>query len=148
VSTAEEKNKALIREITDLIWNQRQVERIPEFYSPDYVADYRPYAPERKGHVAIREMVERAHSTFPDYHEEVQQLVAEGDYVVVRLKTSGTQKGNWGRVPATGKPVEFEEIAILKIGDGKVVWQRGVVDNLSVLRQLGVVPTPPQETPR
>lgn len=87
-------------------------------------------------------MVERAHSSFADYHEEVQQLVAEGDYVVVSLTTSGTQKGNWGPVPPTGKRVEFEEIAILKIGNGKVVSQRGVVDNLSVLRQLGVVPTP------
>jgi predicted ester cyclase len=140
--TIQEKNKALVREITDQIWNQRKLERIPEFYSPEYVADYRPYAPERKGHDAIREMVERAHSSFPDYHEEVQQLVAEGDYVVVRLTTSGTQKGKWGPVPPTGKRIEFEEIAILKIADGKVVWQRGVVDNLSVLRQLGVVPTP------
>jgi predicted ester cyclase len=89
-----------------------------------------PMLRKEKGTTRLREMIERAHSAFPDYHEEVQQLVAEGDYVVVRLTTSGRQKGKWGPGPPTGKRVEFEEIAILKIGDGKVVWQRGVVDNL------------------
>lgn len=55
-----EQNKRLVRDITAVVWNRRSLDRIPEFYAPDFVAEYRPYAPLREGHAGIREMVERA----------------------------------------------------------------------------------------
>ncbi len=136
-----EENKKLVREITEVVWNSRGLDRIPEFYTLDFVGDYRPYAL-RKGHEGIRAMVEGAWRAFPDYHEEVHELIAEGDRVVVHLTISGTQQGQWGPLPATGKRAQFDEIVILQIRDGKVLRQRGIVDNLSALRRLGVVPTP------
>jgi len=142
VELVSEQNKRLIREITDIIWNRQELDRIPEFYAPDFVGDYRPYG-FREGHAGVRAMVEGAWRAFPDYHEEVHELIAEGDRVVLHLTISGTQLGQWGPLPPTGKRAEFDEIVILRIRDGKVVGQRGVVDNLSALRQLGVVPTPP-----
>ncbi len=136
-----EENKRLVREITDLVWNSRGVDRIPEFYAPDFVGDYRPYAL-RQGHEGVRAMIEGAWAAFPDYHEEVHELIAEGDRVVVHLTISGTQQGQWGPLLATGKRAAFDEIVILQLRDGKVIRQRGVVDNLSALRQLGAVPSP------
>lgn len=136
-----EQNKRLVREITEVIWNGRQLDRIPEFYAADFVGDYRPYAL-REGHAGVRAMVEGAWTAFPDYHEELQDLIAEGDRVAVHLTISGTQLGQWGPLPPTGKRARFDEIAILPIRDGKVLGQRGVVDNLLALRQLGVVPAP------
>jgi steroid delta-isomerase-like uncharacterized protein len=136
-----EQNKRLVREITDVIWNGRGLDRIAEFYAPDFVGDYRPYAL-RQGHAGVRAMVEGAWTAFPDYHEEVHEMIAEGDRVVLHLTISGTQHGQWGPLPPTGKHVTFDEIVILQIRDGKVLRQRGIVDNLSALRQLGVVPTP------
>ena len=133
-----DQNKILVREITEQIWNGGAFDKIPDFYSVDYVADYRPYAQPRRGHEGIRGMVERAHAAFPDYHEEIREIIAEGDVVVVRLTITGTQSGQWGALAPTGKRVSFEEVAILEIRDGKVVSQRGVADNLTALRQLGV----------
>jgi predicted ester cyclase len=133
-----EQNKTLVREITEQIWNAGAFDRIPEFYSVDYVADYRPYAQPRHGHDGIRGMVERAHAAFPDYHEEIREMVAEGNVVVVRLTITGTQSGQWGVLAPTGKRVSFDEVVFLEIRDGKVVSQRGVADNLTALRQLGV----------
>jgi len=141
-----EQNKQLIRDITEQIWNLRRLDLIPKFYAEDYVADYRPYAPMRHGHDAIRGMVERAFAAFPDYHEELHDLIAEGDTVAARLTISGTQHGQWGGLPPTGKRAEFEEMLMLRIRDGKVVWQRGVVDNLSALRQLGVIGPAPKQS--
>ena len=138
-----EANKILVRTITEEIWNARKLERIPEFYAPDYVADYRPYGPPREGHAGIRAMVERAWAAFPDYHEELHDLIAEGDRVAARFTISGTQNGPWGILPPTGKRVSFEEIVILRLRDRQVVWQRGIPDNLTALRQLGVIPSPP-----
>lgn len=137
-----DSNKKLVRELTEVVWNRRGLDRIPEFYASDFVADYRPYVPLREGHAGIRGMVEGAWTAFPDYHEELNELIAEGDRVVVHLTISGTQQGQWGPLRPTGKRLQFEEIVILQIRDGKVRRQRGIPDNLNALRQLGVVPTP------
>jgi predicted ester cyclase len=142
VAAEEDRNKAVVRELTEHVWNRRAVDRIAEFYDPDYQADYRPYAPLREGHAAIRAMVERAWAAFPDYHEELHQLVAEGPMVVAHFTCSGTQSGPWGVLPASGKRVAFDEIVLLELRDGRVVRQRGIADNLSALRQLGILPTP------
>ena len=138
-----ERNKAIVRRLFDEVWNTGRLDAIEELYAADYVADYRPYAPLRHGHDAIKGMVERAHIAFPDFHEELEEMIAEGDKVVVRFTITGTQRGQWGPLPATGKPVRFEEIVILRFVDGKVAEQRGLPDNLAALRQLGVMPTPP-----
>ena len=137
-----DQDKRLVREITEVVWNGHALDRIPEFYAPDFVADYRPYAPLREGRAGIREMVERAWAAFPDYHEELHELIAEDDHVVARLTISGTQEGQWGPLPPNGQRAEFDEIVILVIRNGKVYRQRGVVDNLLALRQLGVLPSP------
>jgi steroid delta-isomerase-like uncharacterized protein len=136
------ENKKLVREIIEVVWNRRGLDRIPEFYAPDFVGDYRPYAL-REGHNGVRAMVEGVWTAFPDYHEEVHELIAEGDRVVFRLTISGTHQGQWGPLPGTGKRAQFDEIAILQIRDAKVVRQRGIVDALSALMQLGAVPSPP-----
>jgi len=133
-----EQNKTLVREITEQIWNAAAFDKIPDFYSVEYVADYRPYAQPRHGHEGIRGMVERAHAAFPDYHEEIREIVAEGNVVAVRFTVTGTQSGQWGVLAPTGKRVSFDEVAFLEIRDGKVVSQRAVADNLTALRQLGV----------
>jgi hypothetical protein len=87
-------------------------------------------------------MVERAWTAFPDYHEELHELIAEGERVVAHIAISGTQTGQWGPLPPTGRHVRFDEIVILEIRNGTVHKQRGVVDNLAALRQLGVVRSP------
>jgi predicted ester cyclase len=137
-----ERNKAIVHRLFE-VWNTGNLDAIEELYAAHYVADYRPYAPLRHSYDAIKGMVQRAHVAFPDYHEELEEMIAEGDKVVVRLTITGTQLGQWGPLPPTGKPVRFEEIVILRFVDGKVVEQHGLPDNLAALRQLGVVPTPP-----
>ena len=138
-----EATKALIHEITEEIWNGRHLVRIPEFFSEACVADYRPYAPPRTGHDAIRGMVERAWIAFPDYHEELHEVLADGDQAAARITISGTQLGQWGVLPPTGRHVEFDEIIVFQVQNGRVVHQRGIADNLTALRQLGVLPIPP-----
>jgi steroid delta-isomerase-like uncharacterized protein len=138
-----ERNKEIVRRLTEEVWNGRRLDRIPEFFAEDYVVDYRPYAPLRHGRDAVRGMVERAWEAFPDYHEELHTLVAEGNRVVAHFTCSGTQDGPWGVLPPSGKRVAFDEIVILELRDGKIVHQRGISDNLAALRQLGILPAPP-----
>jgi steroid delta-isomerase-like uncharacterized protein len=144
VSMSTEANKAIVRRLFDDVWNAGRTDSIAELYAEDYVADYRPYAPLRRGRDGIRDMVQRAWATYPDYHEELIEMIAEGDKVVARFLITGTQSGALGPIPPSGKKVSFEEIVVLTLRDGKVVHQRGIVDNLNLLRQLGLVPTPPE----
>jgi GrpB-like predicted nucleotidyltransferase (UPF0157 family)/predicted ester cyclase len=138
-----ERHKSIVRRLFDEVWNGRQYDVLHELYAPDYVADYRPYGPLRHGPGGVREMVAGAWATFPDYHEELLSMVAEGWRVAVHLRTSGTQLGAWGPLPATGKRLEFEELILLEFdASGRVAHQRGIVDNLNALRQAGVMPTP------
>ncbi len=79
-----------MQRLFDEVWNGRRFEVIDELYAPEYVADHRPYAPLREGRDAVREMVERAWTTTPDYHEELIAMVGEGDVVAVRLSAASS----------------------------------------------------------
>ncbi len=101
-----ERNKAIVRQLFE-VWNTGRLDKIEELYAPDFVADYRPYAPLRVGHQGIRDMARGARTAFPDHHEELEELIAEGEKVVARLTITGTQAGQWGLVPPTGRKVRF-----------------------------------------
>lgn len=80
-------------------------------------------------------------SAFPDMQMDVEDLVAEGDKAVARVRATATHQGDFMGVPATGKPVEVQLIDIMRFdSDGLVCEHWGVVDMLSLLQQLGVVP--------
>ena len=134
-----EANKALVREAFEQVWNLRQVDRIPDFYSPEFVAVYPQFGPPRRGHIGLKQWVEGIWSSSPEYHEELHELVAEGDLVVARLTISGIRRVQWGELPST-KLGSAEEILILRIRQDKIVWQHGVVDVLHVLRGPGLIP--------
>lgn len=138
----QEANKAVVRQLTETIWNQSDLAKIPDYYANDYEVDYRPYAPVRRGHEAIRGMVERAHAAFSKYHEELRDVLADGDKVVARFTVSGEQTGKWGAIPPTGKSVAFDEIVVLTLKDGKVTHQSGIADNVGALHQLGLIHMP------
>ncbi|MCA9830822.1 MAG: ester cyclase [Dehalococcoidia bacterium] len=128
------------------LWNGGDLSRLADLYSVDFEADYRPYAPIRHGLEGIRAMLENARGSFPDYHEDMLDIICEEDRAAVRLRITFTHDAPWGPLPPTGKRVSYEELLMLTFRDGKVVAQRGIVDNLSVLRQLGVVSTPPGQS--
>ena len=136
-------HRITIQRLFDEVWNGRRFDVIPELYAPRFVADYRPYSPLLEGSDAVRGMVERAWSTFPDYHEELLSVLTDDDRAAVHLRITGTQHGAWGPVPPTGRRVAFEEMLLLTFdADGRVLHQRGIVDNLAVFRQLGLAPQP------
>ena len=71
-------------------------------------------------------------------------MIAEGDTVVVRGTTSGTQTGAMQGIPPTGKQFKVAGIDIFRVVDGKIVEPWDAVDQLGMLQQLGVIPAPGQ----
>jgi predicted ester cyclase len=90
---------------------------------------------------AAKRWVQPFQSAFPDFEMEIVELIAEGDKVVAHFKCSGTHRGEWLGVPATGRRFEqVSEIYIFTVRDGKLVSAVGVEDNLARMRQLGITP--------
>jgi predicted ester cyclase len=81
-------------------------------------------------------------SAFPDVRATIDDLIAEGDKVVVRSTWHGSHKGDFFGIPPTGKDFTLTAIDIVRVVDGKVVEHWGNEDDLGMLAQLGIV-TPP-----
>ena len=141
ITTAAAFNRELGLKINREIWNQRQFEKIPEYFAEDFVSHYPPQSI-GQGWRQLQEAVERSHATFEGFREEVKHIVADDERVVVHFTIKGVHKGPWGPVPPTGKEVAFDEIVIMTVRNRKVVHQVGVIDNLTGLRQVGVLPSP------
>lgn len=84
-------------------------------------------------------------AAFPDMKMDLQDSFASGDKAVARLRISGTHKGEFMGIPATGKPVSMNLIDITRFGDDGLAREHwGVADQLAMMQQLGVIPTPEQ----
>ena len=73
----------------------------------------------------------------PDYHTAIEDLIAEGDKVVARVRITGTHTGNFYGIAPTGKHIDLSGIYIVRIADGKIVEHWGEENGSEVLRQLG-----------
>jgi steroid delta-isomerase-like uncharacterized protein len=83
-------------------------------------------------------------AAFPDMRMDVKDLIASGDKAVARLRVSGTHKGAFMGIPATGKSVSVNLIDITRFGDDGLAREHwGVVDQLALMQQLGVIPAAP-----
>jgi steroid delta-isomerase-like uncharacterized protein len=108
------------------------------------------FAPHEVSHVAGRPLDYTAHAdfdaklfaAFPDLQFMPDDLLAHGEQVVARFTARGTQTGVFQGIPATGRPAAVSGIAIYRLAGGKVVEQWLEYDQLGLLQQLGVIPTP------
>jgi len=83
-------------------------------------------------------------AAFPDWRMTVEDLIAAGDKTVARVTVTGTHKGEFIGVPASGRQVEVQLIDIMRFDEAGLVCEHwGVADMLSLMQQLGVVPAGP-----
>jgi steroid delta-isomerase-like uncharacterized protein len=84
------------------------------------------------------------HTAFPDLHFTVEDVVAEGDAVVVRWSLRGTHLGNYQGRPPTGKPVSVTGMSLFRLADGKIQQITVSMDRMGLSQQLGWLPEPPK----
>ena len=138
-----EENKVLSRRIFDEAASQGKFAVIDEAIAPTFV--YRTSAlPESHGPAGFKEFFTEHRRTFPDIHYTLEEVVAEGEKVVVRWTATGTHQGDLMGIPPTGKPVKAPGITIFRFANGQIVDGFAVWDALAFLQQLGVVTVPGQ----
>ncbi len=134
-----EENKALARRAWEVVFNQRNLDALYEFYAADAV--WHQPDQDLQGLEEVKQWLARPFGAFPDLNVTVNDVIAEGDKVVIRYTSRGTHQGETGGLGSpTGKEIELEGIAIHRLEGSKIVefWDR--FDTLSLLQQLGLAP--------
>jgi steroid delta-isomerase-like uncharacterized protein len=123
--------------------NQKNLSSVDEIVAPDYVDhSLPPDAP--RGPASTKKFLPPLLAAFPDVHVTIEDMIAEGDKVVVRNTWHATHKGTWNGIQATGKTVTFSGIVIWRIANGKVTDRWASLDELGMIRQLGANPARPE----
>jgi len=136
-----EHNKQLVLRWKDEIWNKRNVNIVDELYAPDYVGHIVGTPGPVRGREALKHLLAVYFAAF-DIQITSEFLIAEGDLVAVydtfRFKHTGPFQG----IPPTGKEATLTSTDIYRMVDGKIVEQWTEGNLLSLMQQLGVLPTP------
>ena len=129
-----EENKAIIRRLYEA-FNTRNLALFYTLLAPDFV-DYTHQLESREEYKQFHTSVNKG---FPDIHEALEDIIAEGDKVWTRCTVTGTHSGEYRGVAPTGKKITITGVRIWHIVDGKVVGRETVYDMLDFYTQLGVI---------
>lgn len=144
--TAQEaRNKATFRRLHDAVHTgdlEIVSKAIDEIVAPDLLF-HAPVPTGMTGAQALGRVWEVLLRAFPDLRVEIEDEIAEGDKIVFRNTVTGTHLGEYRGLPPTGKPVRYNEIFIVRFADDRVAEIWGVVDVLTQMRQLDMVPGDP-----
>ena len=139
---AAEQNKALIVQFVEELFNRGNMGIVGEIFAPDFIEREQLPPGIPNGREGVKVLTTMLRSAFPDFKATIDDILAEGDKVVIRMTWSGTQKGEFMGVPATDKRVSFGVIDIIRITNGKLVEHWGQMDSMSLMQQLGAIPAP------
>ncbi len=141
MSTAIEQNKAVILQFFDA-WNNRQPEAFDELVAGNVIRHCEA-TPELdiRSLDQLKEFLRLDTEVFPDSVQTIKHLVAEGDLVALWVTYEGTQKGPMGPLPPSDARAKFDFGAMFRIDGGKIAEWWVTWDNMTVLRQLGHLPS-------
>jgi predicted ester cyclase len=132
-----EENKDVVRRYFDEIDRRGDVSVIDEFVSTDFV-DHGPSPGCTPDLAGLKQAFEMFRTGSPGTHR-IDDIIAEGDKVVVRVTGEGVHEGELFGIPPTNRPMKVTGITILRVAGGKIVERWVEVDMLGALQQLGVI---------
>ena len=123
------QNKQLVRELIGIL-NKQDFEALENLVSQKVMGEFK--------NIAVW-----VNNVWPDHQTEIVDMLAEGDQVWCKTKTSGTHTGEWEGIPATGKHWTNTTVAFFRVTDNRVVEQDWLSDALHHIKQLGATVMPP-----
>jgi steroid delta-isomerase-like uncharacterized protein len=136
-----EKNKALARRWLDEVWNKVNLAVVDELSATDFTFSYAApgVSNDREGY---KQTVIMLTSGVSDLKITLEDIVAEGDKVVVRWKGTSKHTGEFMGIPATGKQLSMTGISIARIEGSKIAEEWGEMDMMGLMQQIGAFPPP------
>ena len=130
-------HKALVQQFVEKFWNRGELDAANELMTHDAVI-HEPVAGTPEDLKAVATMIR---SAFPDWHSTVEEMLVDGDRVAERWTGRGTHRGEFQGIPPTGKSVAVPGVVFYRIAGGKIAEFRGQFDRMSLLQQLGGIPS-------
>jgi predicted ester cyclase len=131
----------MIKEWNELAGDVSKIRSLyTKYYAPGYISHHL-HRGDLNLEQAIQDMVSFV-SSFPDFKYSIDELLAEGDKVILRYTSESTHKGTFGGIPATGKKVVVKGVEIYKIAGDQIVESWDFHDSLGGMLQMGFVPRP------
>lgn len=132
-----DENKAVVRRFIEEVFGG-DFGAVDELVGEDFTPhSWGPIAPGRE---ALKEAMTRVSAGLSDGHMEIEDMIAEGDRVAVRLTSTATHTGTFMGLPPSGRTYSVPEIHIFRVRDGKVVEHWREMDTMALMRQLGALP--------
>ena len=135
-TTPEENKEIAIRLSTEVVILKKNID---ELMSPDFIYHGPGGAPQMNREQCLG-FWDTLMNAFPDLNITFEDVIAEGDTVMLRYVTRATHTGDFMGAPATGTKTEVRGILTRKVIDGKVVEEWNYTDTLSMMKQLGIIP--------
>ncbi len=136
---AEARNKRIVETYFNEVWNKGSVDALDTLLARDYI-NHTPSTPDPpRGPAGLKPIVQALRTGFPDLHYQLMDLVVTRDRVVARVIVTGTHTGTLFGIPPTGRRVRVNQINIEQIENGKIAEHWRVTDELTMMKQLGVV---------
>lgn len=129
---------AVVRRLFDEVMNAGRLELIDELMAEDAVEH--EALPISTGELRrdFRAWVSELRKAFPDYHVQVEDVIAEGDRVATRERITGTNLGPLLGMPPTGRRMDIAGFDVVRVVDGRIVEHWGLADSWTMGRQLGI----------
>ena len=137
----ERENAAVIGRFIEEVINQGKLNAADELVQENFI-ELDPLPGQRQGREGLKEAIAMMRAAFPDMHWVADETIAAGEKVVTRFTWTGTHRGTFLGIPATGRPVTVKGVVIDRLSGGKMADSRILMDSLGMMQQLGVVPAP------
>jgi steroid delta-isomerase-like uncharacterized protein len=135
-------NATIIRRFVDEVITQGNIESAAQYVWEDVVEQV-PLPGQGPGLDGLKEILRAMRTGFPDIVFSITEQIAEGNKVASRFEWTGTHKGEFLGIPATGRPVNVWGIVIDHLENGRIKDTRIIMDTLGLMTQLGALPSPP-----
>ena len=135
-------NKNVILMFIEDVLNQGRLDRADNLVLEDFV-ELDPLPGQSQGRDGLKEVIRQMRASFPDMHWKVEEMLAEGEKVSTRFTWTGTQRGAFLGIPATGRHITVKGVVIDRLSGGKMADSRILMDTLGIMQQLGAIPPPP-----
>ena len=133
-----EANKALVRRFYETLWNRWDYAAIGGILTPDVV--FRgSLGVQKSGHAGFVEYAEYVRAAFPDFHNRIEELIAEDEKIAACLTYTGTHEGEIFSVPPTGRRIEYTGVAIFLVRGGLISHGFVLGDRFQLALQLGAI---------
>jgi steroid delta-isomerase-like uncharacterized protein len=138
-----ETNKAVATRLVQDVFNTGNMQAFDALFAEDYTNHNMPVPGVPGTKAGFRQVVQATRQAFPDIKVQIEHMISEGDLVVFHDTAEATSTGNFLGVAPTGKHLEWTEIHVLRIRDGRIIEHWNNFDQLGILRQLGAIPAAP-----